>query len=258
MSKHRASWNESVYQKRLAEGRGQGEGHEYKPWIRIQDFASQGVISRIAGSKTGRVHHLMSMREKDYFFLLEWSDEVVDIREQFPLVDLELAVQLALEAGIRYPRDSISNFPYVLTCDFMIRTRNGFKARTVKPSSALDNARTLEKLELERRYWARKGIDWKIVTERELPIVKIRNIEWLHPASKMPMIPDAAILATSICEYYHKYDVSIFDVAAWADVQYGLPQGVGLQIVKSLMRKKQIPWNMDQPLPGTNSRLTLQ
>ena len=258
MNKRRSVWNESVYRKRLAEGRGQGEGSEYKAWILVHDFASRGVISRIAGSKTGRTHHLMSTSEKNYFYLLEWSDEVTDIREQFPLTDLELAVRLASEAGIRYPRDSASAFPYVLTCDFMIRTKNGFKARTVKPSSMLDNTRTLEKLEIERRYWVEKGIDWKIVTEQELPIVKIRNIEWLHPASKAPMIPDADILARSICEYYHKYDVSIFDVATWADIRYGLPQGIGLQIVKHLMWKKQIPWNMDKPLLGMNSRLALQ
>ena len=75
------------------------------------------------------------------------------------MTDLELAVRLASEAGIRYPRDSVSNFPYVLTCDFMVRTKDGFKARTVKPSSTLNNTRTLEKLEIERRYWAEKGID---------------------------------------------------------------------------------------------------
>ena len=74
----------------------------------------------------------MSTGEKNYFYLLEWSDEVTDIQEQFPLTDLDLAVRLASEAGIRYPRDSVSNFPYVLTCDFMVRTKDGFKARTVK------------------------------------------------------------------------------------------------------------------------------
>ena len=258
MSKRRSVWNESVYRKRLAEGRGQGEGIEYKPWILVHDFASRGVISRIAGSKTGRTHHLMSTGEKNYFYLLEWSDEVTDIQEQFPLADLELAVRLATEAGIRYPRDLASNFPYVLTCDFMVRTKDGFKARTVKPSSALDNTRTLEKLEIERRYWARKGIDWKIVTEQELPVAKIRNIEWLHSASKTPTIPDVAMITDAVCQYYRKGDVSIYDAAAWAELRYGLSKGNGLQLVKRLMWEKRIPWDMNRAIPGTNPHIVLK
>ena len=258
MGKRRVAWNESVYRKRLAEGRGQGEGREYKPWILVYDFASSGVISRIAGSKTGRIHHFMSTGEKNYFYLLEWSDEVTDIQEQFPLADLELALRLASEAGIRYPRDSVSAFPYVLTCDFMIRTKDGFKARTVKPSSALDNTRVLEKLEIERRYWAKKGIDWKIVTERELPIVKIRNIEWLHSASKTPMILDSAIVMDTVCGYCRKSDVSIYDSAAWAEIQYGLSKGMGLQLVKHLMWEKRIPWDMNRAIPGISPHMELQ
>ena len=258
MSKRRSVWNESVYQKRLAEGRGQGEGSEYKPWILVHDFASRGVISRIAGSKTGRTHHLMSTGEKNYFYLLEWSDEVTDIREQFPLADLELALRLASEAGIRYPRDSVSAFPYVLTCDFMVRTKDGFKARTVKSSSALDNTRTLEKLEIERRYWVEKGIDWKIVTEQELPIVKIRNIEWLHSASKPPVMTDSAIVMDDVCGYCRKSDVSIYDAAAWAEIQYGLPKGMGLQLVKHLMWRKRIPWDMNRAIPETTPHTALQ
>ena len=258
MSKRRSVWNESVYRKRLAEGRGQGEGSDYKPWILVHDFASSGVISRIAGSKTGRVHHLMSTGEKNYFYLLEWSDEVTDIQEQFPLTDLELAIRLASEAGIRYPRDSVSNFPYVLTCDFMVRTKDGFKARTVKPSSTLNNTRTLEKLEIERRYWERKGINWKIVTERELPIVKIRNIEWLHSASKTPIMPDAAIVTDAVCKYCREVDISVYDIAAWAELRYGLPKGNGLQLVKRLMWEKRIPWDMNRAIPGTNPHIALK
>ena len=258
MSKRRSVWNESVYRKRLAEGRGQGEGSDYKPWILVHDFASSGVISRIAGSKTGRVHHLMSTGEKNYFYLLEWSDEVTDIQEQFPLADLELAVRLATEAGIRYPRDLASNFPYVLTCDFMVRTKDGFKARTVKPSSMLNNTRALEKLEIERRYWAEKGIDWKIVTEQELPIVKIRNIEWLHSASKPPVMTDSSIVMDAVCGYCHKNDVSIYDAAAWAESQYGLPKEMGLQLVKHLMWRKRILWDMNRAIPEITPHTALQ
>jgi hypothetical protein len=171
-----------VYEKYVREGRGYGSGSDYTPWIRIQDFASRGIVSRVKGRTTGRVHHLMSNNELAYFYILDWSDKVADIREQYPLSDLECAVKVAAQAGIKYPTDRVSGYTYMMTCDFMLTTTNGYNARTVKMSSELSNPRTLEKLEIERRYWLEQGVDWKIVTEREIPFQKAKNIEWLYTA----------------------------------------------------------------------------
>ena len=77
----------------------------------------------------------------------------------------------------------------------MISTKSGLKARTIKCSSELSKRRTIEKLEIERRYWQRMGIDWKVVTEHDMSIVKIRNIEWLHPASLLLDVPAENILS---------------------------------------------------------------
>ena len=182
MAKHHRKWDANVYEKYIQEGRGSGWGSEYMPWIRIQDFASRGIVSRVKSRKTGRVHHMMSNNELAYFYILEWSDKVTDIREQYPLLDIECAVKVAAEGGIKYPTDKISGYPYVLTCDFMVTTMEGIKARTIKTASELNNRRTIEKLEIERRYWLAQGIEWKIVTEREIAYKKAKNIEWLYTA----------------------------------------------------------------------------
>ena len=41
-------------------------------------------------------------------------------------------------------------------------------ARSVKAASELERKTTLEKLEMERRYWEVKSIDWSIITEKIL------------------------------------------------------------------------------------------
>ena len=146
MSKHHRIWNQNTHEKYLREGRGCGSGVAYSPWVQVQDFASRGVVSRVKGRTTGRVHHLMSNNELAYFYILDWSDSVTDIREQYPLSDLECAVACAAAAGIRYPKDNVSGYPYVITCDFMITTENGLKARTIKQSTDLNNPRVVEKL----------------------------------------------------------------------------------------------------------------
>ena len=109
----------------------------YKPWIQIQDFPSRGIVSRVKGRKIGRVHHLMSNLEIEYFYLLDWSEKTQDIREQYPLEDLTTAISIAETAGIRYPYDKASGFPYIMTSDFLITTRNGLAARAIKPTKEL-------------------------------------------------------------------------------------------------------------------------
>ncbi|MDR1643226.1 MAG: TnsA endonuclease N-terminal domain-containing protein [Clostridiales bacterium] len=187
--------------KYIKEGRGFGVGISYKPWVTVHDFPSEGVVTRIKGSKSGRVHHFLSENELHYFYLLEGDDEVVDIREQFPLLDIELAMSCAVKAGVKYPTDRDSKFPYILTSDFMITTKNASKVRTVKMVKDLSNARVIEKFEIERRYWEAKGVDWKIVTELDIDFPKARAIGWALGAAdfkiandmQMQMIVDAIL-----------------------------------------------------------------
>ena len=47
MGKRRPAWDYQHYLRYLKEGRGQGIGVDYKPWIYIHDFPSRGVSARI-------------------------------------------------------------------------------------------------------------------------------------------------------------------------------------------------------------------
>jgi hypothetical protein len=48
----------------IKEGRGQGEGADYKPFLTIHDVPSNGLSSRVPGRKTGRLHHTLSKIER--------------------------------------------------------------------------------------------------------------------------------------------------------------------------------------------------
>ncbi|MED1517665.1 heteromeric transposase endonuclease subunit TnsA, partial [Bacillus paranthracis] len=75
----------SKIEKWIKEGRGSGIGSEYKPWLKIQDVSSLGRSTRLKGIKTKRQHEFLSDLERNYFYITEYSDLVLDIREQFPL-----------------------------------------------------------------------------------------------------------------------------------------------------------------------------
>ena len=61
------------------------------------------------GWKHGRIHHLLSRPETNYFYCVEWEDRVVDIREQFPLLPQEDTQRIARSLGIkRHPKDPVT------------------------------------------------------------------------------------------------------------------------------------------------------
>lgn len=183
MAKRRYGFDESKLARFLSEKRGQGSGPQYRPWLTIQDVSSSGRSSRIFSRKTGREHHFLSDIETALFLVLDWSNAVTDIREQFPL-DRDETRRIAADMGVKHPADTQSRVDIVMTTDFVatIRTGDNTKeiARSVKPASELDNPRTLEKQEIERRYWLAKGGDWGLVTELDLPGQHIKNLRWLH------------------------------------------------------------------------------
>jgi hypothetical protein len=139
VSRSRRTWNQSIYNKYLGEGRGQGIGADYNPWIHVQDFPSLGMVSRVSGTSTERIHHLMSNLELSLFYLLDWSDDVLDIREQYPLLDLTQAVKIAEKANIKYPYDPKSGFPYVLTSDFTLKQNKAQKSYRLNPRQNLES-----------------------------------------------------------------------------------------------------------------------
>ena len=250
MAKHRRTWNPTAFDKYRREGRGQGYGASYTPWIRIQDFPSLGMVSRVSGTTTGRVHHLMSNLELSLFYLLDWSDDVLDIREQYPLIDLVKAIEIAEDAGIRYPYDTKSGFPYVLTSDFFLETKQGMMVISVKPSSELGKPRVREKLEIERRYWTAQGVDWSIMTENEINTTKARNIEWLAQARELSVfgLPDPKQDACN--EYflaaYHNAQHTLLDIFKAVEETFTLINGMGLNIFKHLAYWKRIYFNVDE------------
>ena len=209
-------------QKWLREGRGSGHGSDYKPWLTVRDLSSQGRSHRVFGHKSQRTHHLLSDLELAVFLLLEWSRSTQDIREQFPL-RLEDTKALALESGIDHP--SVRGVLQVMSSDFLVNTTDTSQpkfALQAKYAEALSDARTIEKLELERRYWLQKGVPWWLITEKDIPSVVTQNISWLYPAQRDEIEID--VLMERAAFYQHHFqnapERSVIEVAKQLDTAY--------------------------------------
>jgi hypothetical protein len=173
----------------VKQGLGQGERESYQPWLRVQDVPSRGRSHKVLGSIVDRVYHLLSDLEYAFWLQLDFSENIVDIREQFPLFPVPALQAIASSKGIKYPLYVGTDVPFVMTTDFVITIREPdgstrLVARTVKPhqevTSGEDLLRTWEKLEIEEEYWRAQGVGWNVVTEQNLPTTVTRNLEWLR------------------------------------------------------------------------------
>jgi len=252
MAKRNRTTDESKIQKRIRRKRGEGKGANYLPWLTVQDVPSQGLATRIRGHKTKRIHHLLSKLETDFFCLLEMSSQVIDIREQYPLLPLEETRTIAEICGIRYPTDPKTQRPIVMTTDFLItRLWQGKQvdiARTIKYCQDLASKRTLEKLEIERRYWQSRQVNWGIVTEKELPPVLVQNCRLLRDYLELPEEyllehETDAILETLTLKIEHNKNIALRKAALECDCDLGLAKGTSLTVAYHLIATRQ--WGVD-------------
>ena len=254
MAKRKIGLTEKKIAEMEKEGRGQGIGENYKPWINIQDFPSNGLVTRIKGWKTKRIHHFLSKLERDYFYVLEWNRNVVDIREQYPLAR-EDTLYIAENKGIKHPTEPKAQIPIVMTTDFLITLSSSkgitHVARTIKPSKELENQRPIEKFEIERAYWDQKGVDWGIITEKEIPKNMIENVEWLHSSYfEMEDVPISA-LHTYIEQmkiFIKRYNTSIIEMVTEFDSKFQLDNGMGLEILKHLIARREFQVDINQKI----------
>jgi TnsA endonuclease N terminal/TnsA endonuclease C terminal len=256
MVKHQRQSDPARIEQAIQEGWGQGKGQDYKPWLQVKDVPSQGVSSRVKGWTTRRVHEFLSQQELYYFYLLDWSSQVVDIREQYPLLPLAETLEIAEQLDIAHPAHPRTKTPVVMTTDFLLTVAQGNDvtdhSRTVKPAQQLSSRRTIEKLEIERCYWQRRKISWGIVTEREIPEIFAKNVAWVHPFHTKDSLSLSAVEIEHIVEFLNRrlqQQPALAILATDCDDQLGLPPGSSLAVARHLFATRRWQIDMFQPIP---------
>lgn len=202
MSKGRRFTSLESYEKALMDGFGKGSREFYQPWIRPQDFTnSSGIRSAIRGLKTFRQHNTMSGIETEFYYLAEFNDAVIDIREQFPLLPLTLTQNIARILNIAHPtlRRNISGkdtpaIPAIMTTDFVLTFRNldgsiKYRAYSVKPDEIISK-RDAEKQEIERLFWEGINVQFLVYIGSKTNKVKSNNINWFTAPFRMHGLPN--------------------------------------------------------------------
>ena len=178
----------------IADGYGQGEGRNYKPFFHVRDVPSSGRSSMVQGLITGRTHHYLSDIEYHYHVLIEHFQDVTDIREQFALLPWGETLEIARALGNRHPKYPGTKTPIVMTSDLVVSFRRDecpLAVVSVKPAERLKSdrrkfKRTAEKLLIEMTYWQRRNTPWLLRTEKQLPMNRVANLDRFRKSMSAP------------------------------------------------------------------------
>lgn len=176
---------QTLVNKWIKAGFGQGEGKDYKPFMYVRDVPSQGTSNMVHSRITGRRHDYLSDHEFKVHLLAEYGRSTLDIREQFALLPWEETQSIAARLGIPHPRIPGTPTPTVMTTDLLLSLKRSDGVELVAVSAKLSKDltdRNLEKLLLERLYWNRRGIRWILATEENIPATRASNLKFFENA----------------------------------------------------------------------------
>lgn len=159
--------------KRKMAERGKGHFADYRPYIKSREISDVGTANSLVDWKHGRTVELLSDGEAWLYYLLRWDDDVIDIREQFPLNIEETNV---IADKLEFQR--VNNGRDCMTTDLLVSYADGTeKAFSVKYSrKSTEKPREIEKLAIEKIYWMAKNVPWYLVYKQDLPVQKVQNI----------------------------------------------------------------------------------
>ncbi|MDD7795902.1 TnsA endonuclease N-terminal domain-containing protein [Clostridium sp. 'White wine YQ'] len=239
---------------RLREKRGQGYGLEYKPWILPHEVPSDGRCHKILGWKHNRVHYLLSDGELWAFLILQMQDNVLDIREQFPLLPINETLEIAERLNVLHPPKYKINREEktVLTSDFniLVKCDIGVKeiVRTLKTEEDYQKRRTQEKLLIEKEFWSKKGIDWGVITHNEESKVIGRNIYSIYQDyfwNDAMNLNDIELkwLIEKFKDMLSKSNMNVIKTTSEFERVMGWCEGEGLSFLKYLLTHKEVKAN---------------
>ncbi|SDP35779.1 TnsA endonuclease C-terminal domain-containing protein [Clostridium gasigenes] len=219
--------------------------------LKVTSFSSKGRVTRISSSKCKeKIVHLQSDNQLRLFLMLEWDEDVVDIKVNVELNDLEKNLSNIDNLRLDKFKDKKTEKQFLLHTNFLVsfkryRGIEELTAISVKSTSELKRKTVIEKLEIERRYWEAKGVRFAIITEKEIDRQMADNILWVREMRSDKSLRNKEELAEKL--YYlieEKRMKRVNEILQEFDKREDIKEGTGLFLFRYLIADKQIVVNM--------------
>ncbi|WP_429446197.1 hypothetical protein [Paraburkholderia sp. 40] len=177
---------------RLRRGLGVGSPTAYRPWRNIQNAGTRGTAGCVHGIRIDRRYEILDERARTYFFLLERVPTIINIRESWPIVDINSTLRLSYKFGVNHPKHDI--FPEPITVDFLI-TEMGPEGPEYRAAALAADTQRLsiknQRLKEVARQWCNDhGIGWTLVDTSQLDRTVLDSLRFIRGWYRHRYVPD--------------------------------------------------------------------
>lgn len=168
--------------KKILEGRCLGEGSDYVGFIKANEGKSIGTAVEIYDPIADRTVDVLSTNEKNFFWILRFRDDVSEIREQM-IMNPDIVREICKENDFRVPIKCLSTDFLVTYTDGSMTAysvkdnRDIFDLNKVDDRKRAARERLLIRQYIEKEYWSRHGVEFRIVFGQELNKILSYNIQ---------------------------------------------------------------------------------
>lgn len=189
---------------------------QYRPYLTVRQVNKVGRRHWLFCSKQRREAHLLSDGELRMYKKLLWQSGCITVMEQFAL-DIDETLDIAVAANLIHPRNWQSSEAYVMSTDFVVQRYdaknlsniittaytfkyfgqiyevnldgsiedNWYEEEHSEQAVIRKNQRTWQKFAIEKEYWRRRGVEYRVVTERDATKEEFWNISFCESSQKL-------------------------------------------------------------------------
>jgi hypothetical protein len=178
--------------KRIKRQRGLGTLATFGPWLGLREEPGDGTFASPLGLHTGRRHQLRTKAAEGYFYLLERRPDVHDIRELFPILDLDATLQVCGNLGIKHEYHGPDPEPFVI--DFMITRRVGdgfaYSARSLMPVSGDLSPQRRVQFQVLNTWCKSVEVDWRPVDISAITETLVETLDFVRGWHREGYVPE--------------------------------------------------------------------
>lgn len=164
---------------KILEGRCRGKGKDYVAFKKANESHSSGTAAQSYDAIEKRIVDTLSKGETEFFWLLRFDENVVEIREQFAL-NPKYVAEIAVSLGFRVPKRILSTDFLVSYSDGRVVAYSVKDKRTVLDKTSYKNEGNWKKMirrqMIEKCYWENIGVEFQMVFAEELNHQRANNI----------------------------------------------------------------------------------
>ncbi|WP_341939670.1 TnsA endonuclease N-terminal domain-containing protein [Marinimicrobium sp. C2-29] len=156
---------------------------EYRSFVHVSQTNFVGRRHLHMCPRQNRPITLLSDGEYRAYQMLMWRSNATAIYEQFPL-DIDETIEISDEFGVTHPngwnRTSRIRYAHVMSTDFVVNHLDRGTGQTISTAYTFKYhdsiyplelnrsvRRTWQKLDIEKEFWKRRNIEYRVITERD-------------------------------------------------------------------------------------------